>query len=78
LNPCIPASWPGYDVTYRFGTSCYQIHVRNPSGVEHGIHRLSLDGTFLPDGTIPLIDDGQVHEVDVELGPAAGTGRIHS
>jgi cyclic beta-1,2-glucan synthetase len=70
LNPCIPADWPGYEVTYHFGASRYEIHVRNPAGVEHGVRHLRLDGRLLPDGSIPLIDDGQTHEVELELGPS--------
>jgi cellobiose phosphorylase len=71
LNPCIPANWPGYEVVYRFKTSRYEIHVRNPAGVERGVRCLSLDGQLLPDDVIPLVDDGGIHAVDLELGPGA-------
>ncbi len=41
IDPCIPVNWPGYQITYRFGTTIYHIHVENPQGVNRGI-RASL------------------------------------
>jgi len=68
IDPCIPANWPGYRVEYRFGSSVCSIDVRNPDGVSRGVREVELDGAKLPDGRIPLIDDGQTHRVQVRMG----------
>ncbi|HSD85633.1 MAG TPA: glycosyl transferase family 36, partial [Anaerolineae bacterium] len=73
LKPCIPADWPGYEITYRYGDSVYHIQVQNPAEVESGVKQITLDGAILSDQLIPLLADGQVHEVVVELGPDPGS-----
>ncbi len=70
VSPCIPASWPGFEVTLRHGGSRYEIVVENPDGVESGIVRAEMDGADL--GVRPLmvtlVDDGAIHRVRVRLG----------
>ena len=53
---------------YRFGTTHYKISVENPHNVNRGIQQVLLDGIPLSDGLIPLVDDGQLHEVQVVMG----------
>jgi len=67
MDPCIPASWPEFSVTYRCGSSSYSITVRNPHGAERGVATATLDGAPLS-GPVPLSDDGERHEVIVTLG----------
>jgi cyclic beta-1,2-glucan synthetase len=67
-EPCIPASWPGYEMTYRRGSATYHIRVENPHGAEHGVASVTLDGRPCADGAVPLTDDGRKHEVVVILG----------
>ncbi len=69
VDPCIPADWPGYEMSYQFGTTQYQMEVQNPQGVSTGVVQVTLDGIEQPDYLIPLSDDGQVHQVVVRLGP---------
>ncbi|MEO5963119.1 MAG: glycosyl transferase family 36 [Thermomonas sp.] len=70
LDPCIPRAWPAFTIDYRFGNSRYQIEVSNPHGACRGITRCTLDGTALSiePCLIPLVDDGSIHHVTVELG----------
>jgi cyclic beta-1,2-glucan synthetase len=68
LEPCIPAGWPGCEITYRRGSTTYHIRVENPKHVERGIASVSLDGRDCADGVIPLADDGGRHEIVVVLG----------
>ncbi|MBM2853116.1 MAG: glycosyl transferase [Steroidobacteraceae bacterium] len=69
VNPCIPAEWKSFKITYRHGGTRYQITVENPKGVCRGVARVSLDGTLLSaDTPIPLSDDGLEHAVQVVLG----------
>ena len=67
MDPCIPAHWPEFSVTYRCGSSSYAITVRNPHAAECGIATTDFDGRRL-EGPIPLTDDGERHEVIVTLG----------
>jgi cyclic beta-1,2-glucan synthetase len=68
INPCIPRGWPGYALTYRNGGTVYHIRVENPGGVNRGVKQATLDGDSLPDKEIPLLDDGQQHEVRILMG----------
>jgi cyclic beta-1,2-glucan synthetase len=69
IDPCIPRWWKGFEITYRFGGTLYQITVENPTGVCRGVSRVSLDGTLLPgEALVPLSDDGGEHQVVVVLG----------
>jgi len=65
VEPCIPRHWQGYEMTYRYGGTSYHIHVENPDGVNRGVKQVTLDGRRLPEGSIPLVHDGQRHEVHV-------------
>lgn len=70
LAPAIPADWPGYAITYRFGETLYEIEVENRGGAGRGEAAVEFDGAPLPGGTIPLVDDGGRHRVRVVLRPA--------
>ena len=68
ISPCIPKSWSGYRLSYRDGTTSYEISVENPDGVNRGIRQVSIDGEILPGGKIPLARDGKHHKVDILMG----------
>src|SRR5581483_10894197 len=68
LNPCIPHHWPGFEMTYRYRSTTFQIRVENPTGVERGVKQLALDGKELEDRVVDLFDDGRVHELRVVMG----------
>jgi cyclic beta-1,2-glucan synthetase len=69
IDPCIPKTWPGYSISFRYHSSIYEIKVENPSGVSRGVASAEVDGKPLPGpANIPLIDDGAVHRVRVVLG----------
>jgi cellobiose phosphorylase len=70
LDPCIPRDWPGFSIDYRHGSSCYRIEVTNLHHACGGIRRCELDGKQLEVAPclVPLVDDGGVHHVAVELG----------
>ncbi|WP_242477870.1 GH36-type glycosyl hydrolase domain-containing protein [Rubrivivax gelatinosus] len=64
LRPCIPASWPGFTLDYRRHETRYRIVVTR--GSQPG---LAIDGQPLPGISLPLVDDGQLHEAVLTLGP---------
>jgi cyclic beta-1,2-glucan synthetase len=76
LDPCIPADWPGFEVTYRRGQTTTHVVVENPDKVQCGVVGVVCDGQKLASGVIPLSDDGGTHEVRVRLGPAMVQPRV--
>ena len=68
IDPCIPGKWPGFQLTYRFGSTTYLVRVENPDGVNRGVRQTILNGIPLPDNRVPLTDDGRQHEVHVVMG----------
>ncbi len=71
LDPCIPAAWPEYAITWRFGRTRYEISVTNPEHRCRGIDAARLDGLAVDPRAIALVDDGGTHEVSVVLGGAS-------
>ncbi len=67
LDPCIPASWPGFSLDYRHGATTYVIDVKNPNGVHRGVSVVTVDGAARDDGWIDLADDGLRHVVAITL-----------
>ena len=67
VDPCIPSSWPDYHLTWRFLETRYEISVSNPERRSRGVLEATLDGTPVDHLAIPLVNDGQVHEVRVVL-----------
>ena len=69
IDPCIPRAWRGFEISFRYHSSQYQIRVENPAGATRGIGTLLLDDAEQPpDSELELADDGQTHEVRVILG----------
>ena len=68
VEPCIPPSWPGFELSYRHRSATYRIRVDNAVGTGRGVRSVELDGQRLPTATVPLSDDGQAHNVRVQLG----------
>ncbi|GAB4267917.1 GH36-type glycosyl hydrolase domain-containing protein [Thermincola ferriacetica] len=68
FDPCIPKKWPEFQVQYRLSKTLYRIHVCNPEGINKGVKTVMVDGQQVPEGYIPLVDDGQEHIVEVIMG----------
>ena len=68
IDPVIPAQWDGYELTYRFDNTHYQISVHNPEHIAQGVRQVTLDGNQLAERAIPLVNDGKDHPVVVEMG----------
>ncbi len=66
LDPVIPPTWDGFEITYRFGQASYQIKVINPRHVASGVRGMTLDGKLVEE--IRMEDDGQEHQVEVVMG----------
>ncbi|WP_432742614.1 glucoamylase family protein [Methylobacter sp. G7] len=69
FNPCIPREWRSYRLSYQHEETGYEITVNNPDGVSKGIVSIELDGVAQAEGEgIPLLNDGQNHQVLVLMG----------
>jgi cellobiose phosphorylase len=75
IDPCLPEAWLGYEIVFhhrgsRNTITRYEITVENPRHVSRGVVVAELDGVEIAKDVarIPLVDDGQVHRVRVELG----------
>ncbi|MCU0224631.1 MAG: DUF3131 domain-containing protein [Acidobacteria bacterium] len=81
IDPCIPAAWTAYSISWRFGATHYLIAVANPEGRSRGVAGAELDGVPVDPLAVPLADDGERHELKVVLGergaPAGGSERIN-
>jgi cellobiose phosphorylase len=71
FEPRIPRNWPEFAIEYRYGSALYAITVTNGAGAAGApgeVVSVTVDGLDRPEQTIPLVDDGQRHEVRVRLG----------
>ena len=71
LDPCIPRTWPGFEIAFRYRSSRYAIVVENPLGVCRGILATKIDGEVMTGNRnrpIPLKDDNADHRVQIILG----------
>ena len=70
LDPCIPKSWPMFEMVVRRQSSRYEIRVDNPTGVSRGVCFAEVDGVEIVGRPLrlPIVEDGAVHRVRVRLG----------
>ncbi len=68
VDPCIPPEWDGFQVTRRFRGATYEIAVRNPRHIAHGVAEVQVDGQAIGGNCLPVFGDGRVHQVQVTMG----------
>lgn len=68
ISPCIPKEWDGFKVSRKFRGADYEIEVKNPSHVNRGIARMTLNGVAVEGTSIPVQPVGSVNVVEVTLG----------
>ncbi|HHW48826.1 MAG TPA: glycosyl transferase, partial [Clostridiaceae bacterium] len=68
IEPCIPKKWSEYSVKYRYFDTTYEITVINNEGVNTGVKRISVDGQVSAGNAVCLVNDGNVHMVEVYMG----------
>lgn len=67
INPCIPKSWRGAELSRRFRGADYQIRIENPFRVSSGIDRIIVDGIRIT-GTLIRPFGGGMHFIEIILG----------
>ncbi len=68
MRPCIPKSWPRFEICFRYRSARYEIVVDNPDAISQGVIRTVLDDVDIAGQRILLCDDGVTHHVLVTLG----------
>ncbi len=70
LDPCIPKSWPAFEMTIRCQSARYEIRVDNSAGISRGVCFAELDGVEIAERPLRLrvLDDSALHRVRVKLG----------
>lgn len=75
IDPCIPAAWPGYEMTLRYRNAVYEISVRNPGNSGRGVAAVEVDGEPSPvtqgKACVALREDHATHAILVTLGEVA-------
>ncbi|MGB5437839.1 MAG: glycosyl hydrolase family 65 protein [Maribacter sp.] len=68
IDPCIPSKWDGFKMSREFRGATYKIEVQNPDHVSKGVKRILVNGKEIPSNTIPILDKGKAHSVQVIMG----------
>jgi len=68
IDPSIPHEWDGYRIIRRFRGAIYEIEVRNPKHVQHGVTSIELNGRPVEGRNLPVLPAGAVGQVNVTLG----------
>jgi cellobiose phosphorylase len=76
LEPCLPAGWKEFKISYLFRETTYRITVRQTDTAMEDAS-VTIDGFVRQDGVIRLVDDHQEHTVLVII-PAASMGKRDS
>ena len=63
VDPCIPKTWPGFEVTLHDQTTNCQIRVENAHLVNSGVESVTLDGKTLLDSVLPRLQHGRAHDI---------------
>jgi cyclic beta-1,2-glucan synthetase len=71
IDPCIPSVWPQYSVAWKVGATRYRIVVTNPDHRCRGVRSAELDGVAVDPNAIPVLNDGELHEIAIVLGDSA-------
>jgi len=68
VDPSIPASWDGYQVTRQFRGDILNIDIKNPNHVCTGVSKMVVDGKEVAGNIIPVFGDGKEHKIEIVLG----------
>jgi cellobiose phosphorylase len=77
FEPCVPASWPSFEVRYRVGKSEYRITIAPSANPDVG-PSVVVDGVSMPDGNIRLSDDGSAHTITIGVAEARAASKPRS
>ena len=67
LEPRLPKAWTTYKIHYRYRQTVYHINIIRLADASPITNRLTVDGQELPGTTIPLLNDGHEHAVELKV-----------
>jgi len=68
IDPCIPSNWKKCFIRRPFRGATYEVTIKNPKGLEHGVKYLIVDGKKQASNLITPHHDGKVHKVEAVMG----------
>jgi len=67
ISPSTPTKWEGFEATRIFRGATYQIKVRNPHRISHGVRRMKVDGREILGHRVPAARPGATVKVEIVL-----------
>lgn len=67
VNPCVPSDWKEVTMTRVFRGDTYKVTVKNESGAQSGVKKLTVDGNAVDGNEVEIFGDGKTHEIIVEM-----------
>lgn len=68
IDPSIPHTWDGFELSRKFRDNTYNISVKNPDHISKGIKKVTVDGKEIDGKILPVFEKGSVHTVEVVMG----------
>jgi cellobiose phosphorylase len=68
IDPCIPTSWDGFEITRKFRNATYSIRITNPDHVSKGVKKVLVNNVEIQGNILPIADPGTENTVEVILG----------
>ncbi len=68
IDPCVPSGCKGFTLSRQYRGATYEITVKNPDGVQHGVREMRVDGEAVSDTLIPVRAPGSHVKVEVLMG----------
>jgi cellobiose phosphorylase len=68
VDPSIPSAWDGFKVWREFRGGRYEIEIKNPHHVSHGVASILVDGAPIEGNVIPVFTNRRRHHIEVTLG----------
>jgi len=65
IEPCIPKDWKEYSIQYHYGSSIYNIKIKNPDGKNIGVSKFIFNGNVLEEKKVKMFDNNKVNEIEI-------------
>ena len=67
IDPCMPSHWKTASIKRTFRGAHYHVTIENPDGKQTGVSSITLDGKPVEGNILPVLDDGELHDVKVRM-----------
>ena len=67
INPCISSEWKEFSLKYKYGTSIYNIKIKNPNGRNNGICKFIFNNNEIKEKKIKIVDNGKANDIEIEM-----------